>query len=462
MNPYPHQLIRATGRFRLDDGTLVPHIDITVELEQLGSGRTFLYCRCEDGFPILRWMVNSGARVSFAGQTENGLPIRTSHLRLFLGQHGCRDCFSMSHAFIGDEAATYGSVELQVTNLLFEPGAVRALSLNVTVDDSELLIELGPVEEYDSIAFGLRQTDIPAVTAMLTITGSFSMDSLDALANDLCDTLSVVQGRKIQWIRRTAYSQADRIAWSEFGETKTKNCALDVFCFDPDKRRGINVPLDAVTSAFVSIRKFRQNYDADRRIVNSWLDARVQADYLEARTLKYAVVLAAVCELVQAKHPDIPSRYVTRSDWRSTGRQFLPLIKQHLATACAVDADAVECICSNSNWGSLNRAGFRTILAECLKKLGISMHDEPSRIRRVTDVRNRIVHSFHYLTDSDFEELTWPSVSEIQQHFLVACFVDELILRLFGLGKYVSESWIADFQAYGNSRTLAGTEGKSV
>lgn len=190
-------------------------------------------------------------------------------------------------------------------------------------------------------------------------------------------------------------------------------------------------------------------YDPDRRIVNSWLDARLQEDFLEARTLKYAIVLETLCRLVESVHADIPSNRVPKSKWRSTGEKFLPLIKDHLATSFGLDSLVIDNVCNKQSWGDLNRAGFRTTLAECLQKLGISMHDGSERIQRVTRVRDKIVHFLNYLSVDDIKKLKWPAISESQQHFLVACFVEEALLRLFGLGDRVSESWIAGFRAHG-------------
>jgi hypothetical protein len=338
----------------------------------------------------------------------------------------------LSHVILGDKAAAYSSVELALTNLIFDGNGKENCPLRVPVDDPPLSsIELAPREDYAKLVFQLRQTDYPTVTARLRMTlDSLPLDALDSLMNDLCAALSIVQGRKIQWIQRTAYSPRNTLVWSELGATKTKNHTQGNLCFDPDKRTGINLSLDSFVSILPRVRKFRQDYDPAHRIVNSWLDARLQSDFLEARTLKYAIVLAALCQLVESKHDDIRSTYVLKSSWKATGKKFLPSLK-NLGASFQIDPDIIENICSN--WGNLNRTGFRTILAECLRKLGISMHDEEKRIRRVTDVRNKVVHSLQYLTDDDFIKFRWPVIDPTHQHFLVACFVDEVLLRLFGL-----------------------------
>jgi hypothetical protein len=232
-------------------------------------------------------------------------------------------------------------------------------------------------------------------------------------------------------------------------------------CFDPDKQTGIIISVDRLPECFPKVRRFREDYDPDCRIVNSWLDSRLQDDFLEARTLKYAIVLEALCRLVEARHHDIPSKYVKKMIWRSAGTEFLPRIKDHLRTF-QIDTDVIEGVCSNSNWGNLNRASFRTTIVECLRRLGIEMHDGPERIRRVTDVRNKIVHSSNYLTAEEFKELKEPAIDHTGQHFLIACFVDEVLLRLFGLGDHVSESWIADFLSHRSRQTQrsASVEGQ--
>lgn len=436
-----HQRMRVVGCFALPDGQRLPPCDVSVEIAQLGSGSTFLYCSSEDGLALLPFMVKVGPAVSFVGHTDDGVSVRTSDLRIYLGQKTDRHCFSVSQVIIGDPAATYRSIELAVTNVVFERDGKQGQSFTVSVGDSPLSVGLVPVENYDDLVFHLIQTDCPTVTAKLTLAPiSLPTEALDSLVDDLCATLSIMQGRKIYWIQRTAYSPQDRIAWSELGETITKEYTHGLLCFDPEKQTGIKLSLDGFASVFPKVREFREAYDPDRRIVNSWLDARLQNDYLEARTLKYAIVLETLCRRVESKHDDVPSTYVDKSAWRSTGREFLPRIKEHLADSFGLEAHAIERICTSSNWGNLNRVGFRTNLAACLQKLGIKMHDGPERIRRVTDVRNKIVHSLSYLTTDDFKELNWPAINGDQQHSLIACFVEEALLRLFGLGDHMPES----------------------
>jgi hypothetical protein len=200
-----YQRIRASGRFSLPGGHLIPHEDVSVEIEQLGSGSTFVYFK--GGPPDLSFMANFGRVKSFVGFTDDGLPIQTSDLRIYFGSKADRECYSVSHAIIGDPAATYSSVELALTNLVFERGSKQRRSFIVTVGGAPLSMELVPMENYDDLVFHMRQTDCPIVTIKLRITtDSLSIDTLDSLTNDLCTTLSIIQGRKIQWIQRTAYA----------------------------------------------------------------------------------------------------------------------------------------------------------------------------------------------------------------------------------------------------------------
>jgi len=444
-----YQQIRAKGHFSLDGGSLIPSSDVQIEIEQLGSGSTFLYYQEDQELGLLPLIVGTGGKAFFIGMTDDGFPIRTSNLRGYLGPIGDRSCFSLAHATCGDSTSAYTSVELALTNVIFDQDKHQRCSFAVQVDDSPLVIELVPRDEYEKLIFHMHRTNDPTVTATLRIPlDSVPLDFLDTLSNDFCAALSMVLGRKIQWIHRTAYSAPNKPVWSEMGETKTKNPTHRQLCFNPDTGAGIHLSIHDVVSIFPRVREFRQGYDAVHRILYSWLDARLQADFLEARTLKYAVVLEGLCHLVESQHDDIPSTRVPKSEWRATGKEFLPRIKSHLEGLHRINAEAAKDVCNSANWGNLNRAGFRTILAACLQKLGISMLDGAKRIRRFTDVRNKIVHSFRYLTTDDFNELNWPAITETQQHFLVACFVDEVMLRLFGLGERIPDSLIDSFKAH--------------
>lgn len=67
---------------------------------------------------------------------------------------------------------------------------------------------------------------------------------------------------------------------------------------------------------------------------------------------------------------------------------------------------------------------------------------DDARITQFKDVRNKIVHALKYLEVTDFNELNWGPVDHTIQHFqVVAKFVDEIILRLFGLGRYVDNPY---------------------
>jgi hypothetical protein len=49
--------------------------------------------------------------------------------------------------------------------------------------------------------------------------------------------------------------------------------------------------LTASKDALSRVKHFRETYDPNNRLINAWLDARTETDYLEARTLKYVVVI---------------------------------------------------------------------------------------------------------------------------------------------------------------------------
>ncbi|MBV6432027.1 MAG: hypothetical protein IANPNBLG_02162 [Bryobacteraceae bacterium] len=458
----PYQRFHVTGRFVFDGDKSVLTHDVAVQIEQSGSGRTFLLHEDTAPFMMARLMMQSGSRCSFVGVTNSGLPVETSTLMPHAGGSAEQVCYFLQRVTLGDLSSPYDHLWLALTNFVFEGDEPATITFRVECDGRLVALELSPIDDYWTAHAHLTRSANATVTANLKLGGdAVGKNSLDLLLNDVCATLSLIQGRKIQWISRTAVVSG-RTTWADFGSTKTKDYTHGLFCFNPDTGRGISVPLSAFETCFPVVQGFRSSYDEHYRIINSWLDARVQADFLDARTLKYAVVMEALCRFVESKHPSIDSTYFGRTPWRAAGKELLPKIKEYLERLNLGDADARESVCSRASWGNLNRRSFRSILAACLKELGVTLYAESRRIRRFTDVRNKIVHSFTYLSEEDQAEFNWPSVSESQQHFLVACFVDEVLLRLFGLGHLVTNALIDEFVAHSEVWSAAAPHTEAI
>ena len=182
-----YQRIRAQGHFESRNGEVLGVPNLTVDIEQLGSGRIFL--KTADAAVGMALSFREG--MSFVGHTSDGLPIRTSDLTNS-GRRSGRVCADAHRVTIGDVSGVYSSFEMAITNLDFGIRRPQEFCFEVSSDESPVSIQIIPVENFDDLILHSKQTACPAVTAQLRLTpGNLSMENLDSLSNDLCTALSL-------------------------------------------------------------------------------------------------------------------------------------------------------------------------------------------------------------------------------------------------------------------------------
>ena len=369
--------ILATGDFLIATATELVALakDITVELEQISSGKIFLY---GDALPALVTRIALGLEpsLSFVGRLPDGQKVRGEQIENFLTGDKERSCLVLRRVVVGDiPSEQISRFQLELTNLTCSP-KLPGLEEGLTLPDGddEIHLQLEGSDGYPDRVLHLQKTRLCTVTSKLTVRGrKWSSDEMERTCREICAALSFLQGSKVQWIWRS-FETVNGCTSFEFGETLTKNPTSRSLCL----AAGASVVLtfDKLPTSFPRVQLFCRQCDDAYRIINSWLDARLQEDFLEARTLKYVVVIEALCTaMLGAK------------------------VK-----------------------------GFETKLRETLKVLSISLCNHDDQVKNFIEIRNRIVHEFRYANSLD------PNRSE---HFEAAAFVDEILLRLFGLGSEV-------------------------
>jgi hypothetical protein len=189
---------------------------------------------------------------------------------------------------------------------------------------------------------------------------------------------------------------------------------------------GCESPLTAARETLPFIKHFRETFDSHNRLINAWLDARTPTDYLEARTLKYVVVVESLNALTLRTDKTIAKTVRDSSVWKE-------IYQKHIAPA--LPAYAANWL-TLSNWQRLNERSFRDTLEAVCRVHGVTLPLKD--VSLFGSVRNAIVHRFDYNYSVQLPS-RWIMPDHVQaaQHFFAAEFVDRIILQLFGLQAYL-------------------------
>jgi hypothetical protein len=426
---------RGIGEFVLQSGERVR--DIQFRIEQIGSGRSFL---CVPRGDELVFLAGLRQLATFHGQLKDGREIKViGRLREYVCSHA-ELCFIVGAAELTSSDGQGALHRLKVTNLLFpKSGTGRtsmAIQFHVLRGADTIKVKVAPLRGYEARSRYIQKTRTIAPTATVAFRGStFSDEARADFINDVCHALSIVQGRKVNWIHHGTYGPRSRPLDARFGETITKPYSALPLCFDPTNRSGAEIPIAAAAGAIPAIERFRQEYDYDNRIINAWLDCRTEIDFLEARTLKAVVVIEALNAITHSRHKDLPTKAVDAALWKS--------MYYKVTNALPTEEAAVKALLTLANWNRLNSRAFADLLGSTLAVHNIR---EPEQtLKMFARVRNGIIHRFTYPSDiSGPRDDGKLGLGQKWQHFFASSFVDRLVLRLFGLGAHVPNVSIGD------------------
>jgi len=214
-------------------------------------------------------------------------------------------------------------------------------------------ISLRPRRNYRERVRQLTKTRGIVPTATLRFHAAcLASNAIDEFITDLCHALSLVQGRKVNWIYHATYGPRRTFQHSLFGQTITKADTAQPLCFIPTSRTAVTLALTAAKDALPAIRRVRETFDPHNRLINAWLDARTETDYLEGRTLKYVVVIEALNALTTHADKTIATTVREPTAWKQL----------YHGVIAALPAEAADLL-TLSNWQRLNARSFRDILA---------------------------------------------------------------------------------------------------
>ena len=271
------------------------------------------------------------------------------------------------HLIIGQEAPVHGWT-FAVTNLLLQNFSTAERPAIVSIPQRNLRVTLTPVADYGVRMAHLRAYKGTDVTAMLSVHATSPANDF-TVADDLCLIFSVLTGHKVNWVAR----QAGRTMI--FEDRVTKPCSgwpvLGRLASALGRDWDWQDLLAAATDALPAFRDHAVPYRLRCGLVDAWIDARIETDFLETRGLKTVAVL----EVIKSAYRDHTNVH----------------------------------------------GGFRDLLEGVHEYLGLPI---PDTLPTIVEIRNRLVHEGRFLPAAE--------IPVVQQYELLACHTDRLVLAIAG------------------------------
>ena len=336
-------------------------------------------------------------------------------------------------------------VRFGIVNLLFSTNqtarilptgkAFPVLPISVNHCGRLFSLRIQPVANYKRIERRLGVTKSPEVTCEIIC----EIDQGDAeffneVIDNVCYVLSVASGTKVNWLYGHFYNDGDQCTNYSHREAITKP-------FVPLS----TIPLDDahikefVEGAYATYVGRKADFALDQGVVDAYLDARSDVDYLQMRGAKLAVALEML-KSVFLSIPEAPigSHILPPQDFKEMRKDIKDAIGKVLKSR-RIDEQTRAIMYQGID--ELDRRPFMSILQGLFRYLDLRLDDK--ELRQFVDSRNKLVHEgrFYCEVATDDEKKTWPFGSPREEYRFMLGLLDRVYLRLLGYdGPYIDWS----------------------
>jgi len=319
----------------------------------------------------------------------------------------------------------------KITNFKFignQPYKVNETStqaeLKISINGIDIIIR--PVSSYNKIIKDIEYTHNVAVTADLLIEGNIeNKDNTIQIVDNICSLLSLAKGTKINWISYTIENNNGEVLKKYYSNRVTKSYST-LRLISYENPNDLKKYLESTYINYIDkINDWKFNI-----IIEEFIDAVKEGDYLELRGLK----LAATMEFILGKYKSLNDCefYIPKDEYNE--KKIDSKIKK--ALKCKLSD-----ILTNKQIGSLskgtkglNRLIFKDSLIKLYESLKFTLSkEETEKIESFKKLRNNLVHR------SDFQP--FEEKNSCNNFRFMLAFVSKIILGLLGyVGNYLDWS----------------------
>lgn len=239
--------------------------------------------------------------------------------------------------------------------------------------------------------------------------------STEDVVDALCWVLSLGQGRKVQWISRQLVGPDGLACVHEYRNRATRRFG-PLSPIDSDWRDTQRF-VESVYPVFLA----RQDEWQIGRLIDAYVDAKSDQDFLESRGIK----LAAVLEMIKAQYLEVNDPLqgaILPATQFDALRQDLVNAIEGVATRYSVARTCRSAMRRKA--GELNRHPFRDVMQSMCRHLDMALQGD--ELRQIAAIRNSLIHEGRFSSAAS----QGPRLEPVEAWRILVSFVDRVLLRL--------------------------------
>lgn len=296
-------------------------------------------------------------------------------------------------------------------------------------------------KRYDEALDFLKISKGSRVTCDLIVELDNYNKKLEEIVDDLCDIMSIALGTRVQWIYYSLNSEEKIVSWKHVSKV-TKPCYFTEIIDYRDLKNFLE-------SSYVALAEksnlLRHDEGTAKPLINAYLDAKAENDYLEGRGIKLVVVMEMLKDSFTRYKPMTQS-IINKNCFSSKKSAIKSALKEAIELSVKKESEEkseqekVKIIneiqeIMFAKISEINKISFKEILQNLCDAINLQI--DPKDLQSVIDSRNKLIHEGKFLCKADSKKEKYTNIKDYPQfkdpeheYFFLMNFVDQCFLKL--------------------------------
>jgi hypothetical protein len=439
---------RGSGTVSIIDGAGEKPEKCSFEVGQRIDGNIILLCH--DLPQLLPFFFRFGMLATkFEGKTEEGYSVRSNEAEKGLIRIGY---LPKSKSGLYDQNL---ALEITELSIVYSEGEYQKLHFGIsnfqfdkndTLDNGKEKKVIIPLTRGENIEISFKKLNgyenkinrISTLRALdvtcefvLKISNQNDINKLIELVDDICYLLSVKNGTKISWVYYNVRDKNGKTIVRKHVSKVTKAYqSLNIFyCCEKSSVQTIKFLEDS----YPYFMKYRDLLRLKRGVIDAYLDAKAEADYIETRGGKIALAIEFLKNEYLASKGENSEYIFPPQEFKKSISSISDAMVNALKLRGLSDQSKIRLISGEKKIEGLNRRSFGSILRALIKEFHVSV--TPDEITLFIKCRDSLVHrgNFYCKTSrSDDIRECEPLPSYMFEYFFMVNVLDRIFLRIIG------------------------------